>query len=147
MALLPKLKTADGAVLDFPKLKEGAATEVVGAPKVGAAWLLSREAVVAEVVVAVVPKENKPVPATKVGPALLATALVVPKLPKPLAAAAVVVLATEVGPKLNGFTAAVEVLLEAEPNAGGGAEVAGNDPNVIGAAAGAAVVEVVAGVE
>ena len=145
MALLPKLKTADGALLDFPKLKEGA--EVVGAPKVGTAWLLSREAVVAEVVVAVVPKENKPVPATKVDPALLATVLIVPKLPKPLAAAAVVVLATEVGPKLNGFTAAVEMLFEAEPKAGGGAEVAGNDPNVIGAAAGAAVVEVVAGVE
>ena len=146
MALLPKLKTADGAVLDFPKLKVGAAAEVVGAPKVGAAWLLSKEAVGAEVVVAVVPKENKPVPATKVGPALLATVLLVPKLPKPLAVAVVVVLATEVGPKLNGFTAAVEVvLLEAEPKAGGGAEVAGNDPNVIGAAAGA--VEVVEGGE
>ena len=90
---------------------------------------------------AVVPKENKPVPATKVGPALLATVLV-PKLPKPLAE---VVLATEVGPKLNGFTAAVEVLFATEPKAGGGAEVAGNDPNVIGAAG--AVVEVVAGGE
>ena len=54
-------------------------------------------------------------------------------------------LATEVGPKLNGFTAAVEVLFATEPKAGGGAELAGNDPNVIGAAG--AVVEVVAGGE
>jgi len=133
VALLPKLKTADGAVLDFPKLKVGAAAEVVGPPKVGAAWLLSNEAVVVEVVVvAVAPKENKPVPATKVGPAL-PTTVVVPKLP------AVVVLATVVGPKLNGFTAAVDAVLEAK--AGGGAEVAaGNDPNVSGAAAGALVV-------
>jgi len=81
------------------------------------------------VVVAVPPKENKPVPATKVGPVLLATVEVaVPKL------AAVVLLATVVGPKLNGFTAAVDALLE--PKAGGGAEVVtGNDPNVSGAGA------------
>ena len=78
---------------------------------------------------AVPPKENKPVPATKVGPALLATVEVaVPKL------AAVVLLATVVGPKLNGFTAAVDALLE--PKAGGGAEVVTeNDPNVSGAGA------------
>ena len=79
---------------------------------------------------AVPPKENKPVPATKVGPALLATVeVVVPKL-----AAVVLLLAAVVGPKLNGFTAAVDALLE--PNAGGGAEVVtGNDPNVSGAGA------------
>ena len=134
MALLPKLKTADGAVLDFPKLKVGAVAEVVGPPKVGAAWLLSNEVVVVEVVVAVPPKENKPVPATKVGPALLAT-VAVPKL------LAVVLLATVVWPKLNGFTAAVAV----EPKAGGGADVAGGkDPNVRDAA-GAALVLVAGG--
>ena len=79
---------------------------------------------------AVPPKENKPVPATKVGPALLATVEVaVPKL-----AAVVLLPATVVGPKLNGFTAAVDALLE--PKAGGGAEVVtGNDPNVSGAGA------------
>lgn len=77
---------------------------------------------------AVPPKENRPVPATKVGPALLATVVVVPKL------VAVVLLATVVGPKLNGFTAAVDALLD--PKAGGGAEVAtGNDPNESGAGA------------
>jgi len=124
VALLPKLKTADGAVLDFPKLKVGAVAEVVGPPKVGAAWLLSNEVVVVEVVVAVPPKENKPVPATKVGPALLAT-VAVPKL------LVVVLLVTVVWPKLNGFTAAVAV----EPKAGGGADVTGGkDPNVRDAA-------------
>jgi len=133
VALLPKLKTADGAVLDFPKLNVGAAAEVVGPPKVGAAWLLSNETVVVELAVAGPPKENKPVPATKVGPALLAT-VAVPKL------LAVELLATVVGPKLNGFTAAVDV----EPKAGGGAEVAaGKDPNVSGADA----LVVVAGAE
>ena len=76
VVLAPKLKTADGAVtavLDFPKLKVGAAAAVV-APKDGAAWLANG---VAEVVGAAVeagavgPNENSPVPATRVGPAVL----------------------------------------------------------------------------
>ena len=77
VVLAPKLKTADGAVtavLDFPKLKVGAAAAVVVAPKDGAAWLANG---VAEVVGAAVeagaaaPNENSPVPATRVGPAVL----------------------------------------------------------------------------
>ena len=124
MAAPPKLKTADGALLDLPKLKVGAAAEVVVAPNEGGAWLISEAAVVVEGAVAVFPNENKPVPATKVGPAA-------------------VVAATEVGPKLNGFTAAVDVLLETEPNAGGAAEVAGN-PKESGAGA---LLEVVVGGE
>ena len=127
VAAPPKLKTADGALLDLPKLKVGVAAEVVVAPNEGGAWLISEAAVVVEGAVAVFPNENKPVPATKVGPAVLAA----------------VVAATEVGPKLNGFTAAVDVLLDTEPNAGGAAEVAGN-PKESGAGA---LLEVVVGGE
>lgn len=132
MALLPKLKTDDGALLDFPKLKVGAVADVVGAPNEGAAWLLSVEAVVVvDVVVAVPPKENRPVPATKVGPVVQATVVVVVVVVPKLVAVGVL-LATVVEPKLKGFTAAVDVLLE--PKAGGGADVvAGIDPKVKGA--------------
>ena len=77
VVLAPKLKTADGAVtavLDFPKLKVGAAAAVVVAPKDGAAWLDSGVAEVVGAAVeagAVAPNENSPVPATRVGPAVL----------------------------------------------------------------------------
>lgn len=133
MALLPKLKTDDGALLDFPKLKVGAVADVAGAPNEGAAWVLSVEAVVAvEVVVTVLPKENRPVPATKVGPVVQATVVVVVAVVVPKLVAVGVLLATVVEPKLKGFTAAVDVLLE--PKAGGGSDaVAGIDPKVKGA--------------
>ena len=77
VVLAPKLKTADGAVtavLDFPKLKVGAAAAVVVAPKDGAAWLANGAAEVVGAAVeagAVAPNENSPVPATRVGPAVL----------------------------------------------------------------------------
>ena len=77
VVLAPKLKTADGAVtavLDFPKLKVGAAAAVVVAPKEGAAWLDNGVAEVVGAAVevgAVAPNENSPVPATRVGPAVL----------------------------------------------------------------------------
>ena len=77
VVLAPKLKTADGAVtavLDFPKLKVGAAAAVVVAPKDGAAWLANGVAEVVGAAVeagAVAPNENSPVPATRVGPAVL----------------------------------------------------------------------------
>ena len=79
VVLAPKLKTADGAVtavLDFPKLKVGAAAAVVAvvAPKDGAAWLANGVAEVVGAAVeagAVAPNENSPVPATRVGPAVL----------------------------------------------------------------------------
>jgi len=77
VVLAPKLKTADGAVtavLDFPKLKVGAAAVVVVAPKDGAAWLDNGVAEVVGAAVeagAVAPTENSPVPATRVGPAVL----------------------------------------------------------------------------
>ena len=77
VVLAPKLKTADGAVtavLDFPKLKVGAAAAVVVAPKDGAAWLDNGVAEVVGAAVeagAVAPNENSPVPATRVGPAVL----------------------------------------------------------------------------
>ena len=77
VVLAPKLKTADGAVtavLDFPKLKVGAAAAVVVAPKDGAAWLANGVAAVVGAAVeagAVAPNENSPVPATRVGPAVL----------------------------------------------------------------------------
>ena len=77
VVLAPKLKTGDGAVtavLDFPKLKVGAAAAVVVAPKDGAAWLDNGVAEVVGAAVeagAVAPNENSPVPATRVGPAVL----------------------------------------------------------------------------
>ena len=77
VVLAPKLKTADGAVtavLDFPKLKVGAAAAVVVAPKDGAAWLANGVAEVVGAAVeagAVAPNEKSPVPATRVGPAVL----------------------------------------------------------------------------
>jgi len=79
VVLAPKLKTADGAVtavLDFPKLKVGAAAAVVAvvAPKDGAAWLANGVAEVVGAAVeagAVAPNEKSPVPATRVGPAVL----------------------------------------------------------------------------